>query len=1158
MINKPSAIEKPPRSGSALQRNLRIEEISTQFELSWNSNQRVEIEDCLQSHSADLVAEIVRELTAVECELRIIAGEQPQLAEYTGRFPAYGHEVREAFALANELNGDLICERDPTDTSQIPTHIGDYRIVRKIGHGGMGIVYEAIQESLDRRVAIKTLNDHPLNVPRKATRFRREARAVAKLHHNNIVNLFGSGVHNGIPYIAMQLVDGKSLDTLLKQARTSNDSDNPLLGKNRFTNIARIGSQVARALQYAHEHGILHRDIKPSNLIIDDSNKTWVSDFGLAKLTTEPEATNSIDVVGTLRYLPPEAVNGDWQPLGDVYSLGLTLYELLALNPAYPESDRIVLLRQKSSGDRLKRLTAPGSRVPVDLENIIVKATQHHAGSRYSNAGQFADDLDRFLAGKSTLARPDGPLTRIAKWSKRKKALAALLFTIILVAVTGIPSLTYLWLRSENALHQLEAEQLKTSIARKLESKALRAAKAASLEAEAARYGSSIQLAYRYHTEGNVPETQRILHEWVPQPGDGHLGTDDRRGWEWYYLHTQLDDSELTLSGNQYYVWSVGYSPDDSSIVTVHGSDPIRMRHRGCSGNCEAIVWNASTGEKLRTFQDPHSNIFDATFSPDNNLLVTLGIDFDDDNGRRGNLVVWDLQTGEAIRSLKLPGKFDRFLLVEKKHRPYLSKVRFSNDGRRLIIGPDPIEILDADSLDTLATIEHGIEFIELPDQDVVFVTRSGEHLMKWNRASGQISKHLHVDGHPQDIALCGSGSWLSLLIKSRLLVKDFTTGETRLDSRDAKIHWACIDPSGNSLFFAKPDGTLIRKYFQNPDFNSKRFGHQSSITSAAFNRNATKMVTGSFDGTAKIWNIGHYCRSPVYQSYATQVPNSRIADIEFIDDEEVAYVSHSRLPEHSPIPNCGSVGGAKAKSVKLHTTHYANWPRTDFDFAPGGGLVAGPVSEAHFPKNAIDYVQSDQIGIWSTSNWRQQQVLQVSMNEIRSIAWNSNGRLLAVAGHDDEQAVIRIYARKQDQHGRLLDTLGDYPVVELETQPVDCLAFREELLAAASRQSIQIWSLAADTNANPCTRKCGSQTQRLPVKHVLEASARIRYLDFSPDGKRLAAAMKDSGKFAVWNLDSANLIYEKPGPRDICCVKFSPNNRRLALSGYEGSVFSL
>jgi serine/threonine protein kinase len=228
--------------------------------------------------------------------------------------------------------------------------IGEFRILRELGRGGMGIVYEAEQESLGRHVAIKVLVPGTARSSQTVQRFLREARAAAQLHHTNIVPVFGVGECDGLHYYAMQLIRGLSLDKVLKEVRrlkgrgpkepaedqtavhrtlaAANDSEDQYDRR-----IARIGLHVAEALEYAHQQGTLHRDIKPSNILLDVQGVAWVTDFGLAKAVEDEDLTGTGDLVGTIRYMAPERLRGRCDCRSDEYSLGLTLYELLALRP---------------------------------------------------------------------------------------------------------------------------------------------------------------------------------------------------------------------------------------------------------------------------------------------------------------------------------------------------------------------------------------------------------------------------------------------------------------------------------------------------------------------------------------------------------------------------------------------------------------------------------------------------------------------------------------------------------------------------------------------------------------------------------------------------------------------------------------------------------
>ena len=257
---------------------------------------------------------------------------------------------------------------------------------------------------------------------KRRQRFRcREAQAVARLHHTNIVPIFAVGEHEGLPYYAMQYIRGDGLDQVLERWR---EGDSPREEAHwRF--VARVGVQSADALQYAHDQGILHRDIKPANILIDEHQVAWITDFGLAKLIGRDDLTNSGDVIGTLRYLAPEALRGQTDHRSDIYSLGLTLYELLTLQPPFGDLSPSELLRCVTEEQPARPRTLDRT-IPLDLETIILKATAREPGDRYATAGALADDLRSFLDDRPIRARRASAIEHFTRWCRRNRMVAAL------------------------------------------------------------------------------------------------------------------------------------------------------------------------------------------------------------------------------------------------------------------------------------------------------------------------------------------------------------------------------------------------------------------------------------------------------------------------------------------------------------------------------------------------------------------------------------------------------------------------------------------------------------------------------------------------------------------------------------------------------------
>ncbi|HZN56900.1 MAG TPA: protein kinase [Planctomycetota bacterium] len=404
------------------------------------------------------------EVLAEEFLERHRRGENPTTAEYCRAYPKLADKIPLVFPtlLAMEdLAGagpDDAHSTPPADdrtvaetyasrtaAASMPAALGDHRMLREIGRGGMGVVYEAIEEPLGRHVALKVLS-RPVGAEGFIERFRQEARAAARLHHTNIVPIFAVGEAGGIHYYTMQLIRGQTLAAVLDGLRRERRSESrekaeattveSAAGASYATSVARIGLQIAEALSYAHAEGILHRDIKPANVLLDVRGTAWVTDFGLAKARDSDDLTESGDVVGTLRYMAPERFWGEGDARSDVYSLGATLYELIALVPPFEAKDRARLMRDVAAAD-VQPLKALNPRVPRDLETIILKAIARHPADRYATAAQLADDLRRFLAYEPISARRLYAWERVWRWRQRNPAAATLLLLVLALVVAS-------------------------------------------------------------------------------------------------------------------------------------------------------------------------------------------------------------------------------------------------------------------------------------------------------------------------------------------------------------------------------------------------------------------------------------------------------------------------------------------------------------------------------------------------------------------------------------------------------------------------------------------------------------------------------------------------------------------------------------------------
>ncbi len=393
------------------------------------------------------------------------AGERPGVEEYVARHPQAADLLRKVLASLQLLGPSLAGAAPiPAGGDEPASTLGDFRLIREVGRGGMGIVYEAEQISLGRRVALKVLPFAATMDPRQLQRFQNEARAAAGLHHTNIVPVFAVGCERGVHYYAMQFIEGRTLAAFIDDARHDAVRQTPTLAEPKtaapsattappvarttaaaprdaayFRQVAEWGIQAAEALDCAHALGIVHRDVKPANLLVDATGRLWVTDFGLAQVQSDAKLTMTGDLIGTLRYMSPEQALAKRVVIDhrtDVYSLGATLYELVTLLPAFDGSDRQELLRQIAF-EEPKAPRRVNKAIPAELETIVLKALEKNPADRFATAKDLADDLRHFMEDRPIRARRPTLVQRTRKWARRHKPLVGAAAVCLLVTVVA-------------------------------------------------------------------------------------------------------------------------------------------------------------------------------------------------------------------------------------------------------------------------------------------------------------------------------------------------------------------------------------------------------------------------------------------------------------------------------------------------------------------------------------------------------------------------------------------------------------------------------------------------------------------------------------------------------------------------------------------------
>jgi WD40 repeat protein/serine/threonine protein kinase len=865
-----------------------VDEICDRFEAAWKEAPATgtppQIEDYLGAASSPESAALLRELILLDVYYRRRCGEQPRAEAYRASFPALDpawldREVR-ALADAEQTTQEGRQVASPADGATVPLErIGDFRILREIGRGGMGVVYEAEQEALGRCVALKILPPHALRNADMVRRFEREARSAARLHHTNIVPVFGAGCHEGMHYFVMQFIQGQGLDAVLTELNRAPASPAVVLpgssgaasllesGRTYWQSVARIGIQVAEALEYAHGQGILHRDIKPSNLLQDLHGTVWVTDFGLAKAASEGgDLTHTGDLVGTLRYMAPERFEGRVDARSDLYSLGLTLYEFLALQPAFRATDRNQLIRQvmREEPTPPRRLN---TAIPRDLETIVLKAMARDPAHRYQTAAELAIDLQRFVEDRPIRARRVGQVEQFWRWCRRNPVVASLgaaaasLLVAVAVSATVVAVQSYRLARQEERLKS-EAENRADVEAKAKE------------ELETNLYFHRITLAHRELSADNLGGALKLLDACPPE----------LRAWEWDYLMRRCRVEPVALHDTTE-VYSIAFRPDGEQLASAGRDGKVK-------------VWDVRTRKVIHELSGHQpSYAFSVAFGPpDGRYLASAGAD------RKVRL--WDLTTErEVFCGDGQPG--------EQVGVAY--SVAYSPDGRHLVYGSEgkSAVVWDvADAREVFRLGEHTRAATSVAYSPAGGLLASGDWaglLRIWDAKTGEILHNLPRahDHRISALAFRSDGRWLATASFDRSLkVWDVTTGELVrpwrghsgvivglafspdgrrlaslggedrtvklwdpwtgreiLDLREDTLmcHSVVFSPDGRRLASASSDGT-IRIWDATPVTGDKKREsltrqHDDDVLSVAFSPDGGSFASSGYDGTVRLWD---------------------------------------------------------------------------------------------------------------------------------------------------------------------------------------------------------------------------------------------------------------------------------------------------------------
>lgn len=825
--------------------------------------------------------------------LELVRSGQPiSPSEFLTRYPECGGELKELLELATALEAPDSSEAfsEPRHRTPLGPEFGEFKIVRELGRGGMGIVYEAIQTSLNRRVALKVLSRSVGLNGEEIGRFYAEAQAAARLDHPNIVSVYSIAAVNRELAIAMQLIDGVSADEIVsrKQAAIGNEpvagdgnvdtpgpadrtvivraphgkgpaqkseagqeapmseepasghnfADRPVISPNgeHFEWVARIGLQLAEGLSYAHRRGIIHRDIKPANILIDSDDRAWLTDFGLAKLD-DTRLTRTGEIVGTLRYLAPERLHGVDSPQGDLYSLGATLYELATFQQAFQESDRQRLLLRLMS-DTPQPPIAINPIIPRDLDTIIRKAMARSLEHRYATADELADDLQAFIDGRPIQGRR---MTVRQHWRelRRRNPLAATSIVavgVLLLTTVVITTVLSLMLWSGNR------ELVEASMR---ERQALMRANQQLINNQLA----SAEIARNDYSIGRVRKAwDNLLAAYQLHQANPQLEWDaDRVRQLAMTLASTLDLSESARYGLPSEVTnglhSVGFNPDLKLVAFQRDSNieifDVKDAKLVGSFPTDFFVGDDVTYTKLE-------------FSPDGRYLAAYGPTYSEE----AELIIWDIEAGSVLFQT--------------------TDVYFDIACRSFDFASDASECF-------YFTRDHSVVARSMDDVNV-----------EADRWKGSESRPLHIRAQPRGFQLLVLSTH-----QPAALINRVNGSRTELERPFSFASVGRWDHDGRFLALGVSAGDVTLWDMGNYDAPAARItAHPSEIENILFHPSGRLLVTSSKSGETRLWSLPHLKLLAVANSSAKEMSSDgrRLAFVDSNNEWGEWYLSTGQM----------------------------------------------------------------------------------------------------------------------------------------------------------------------------------------------------------------------------------------------------------------------
>jgi WD40 repeat protein/serine/threonine protein kinase len=1070
---------------------LRIDEVCNRFELAWKAQEEPRIENYLGDWAEPERSALLRELLGIADQL---AGQATVLSSKVGP----EHETPTVAPLQR-------------GAAQMPAVLGDYELLGVLGKGGMGLVYRARQRSANRIVALKVIRQDQLENRRPEDRrewlerFRTEAQAAARLEHDHIVPVYEVGASEGELFYSMRYVEGRSLSEMHRAG--------PLSPRRAAAYL----EPIARAVHFAHTHGIVHRDLKPSNILVDMSDRPFVTDFGLAKwVESAGDKTLTGQALGTPPYMSPEQARNAARvgPASDVYSLGATLYDLLTGRPPFQAADPVETLRQIREEE-----PAPPRRlnpaIERDLETITLKCLHKEPERRYKSAAALADDLRAFLDGLPIQARPSGPGERLLKWARRRPAVAALSSAVGIAMLCLIASLSALWYNAERrgeAVKSLEEAQVKIAEAdielrlKQGQVKELKGSISDLGKEQRAReehlhrldYVQSMRHAWTtWERKSDIASVRRLLESQI-RPA----GKEDMRSFDWYYLWA-LSHRERNLHGHKKDIRSVVFSPAADILASASSDGSVKL-------------WDPATGQELATKLPRHSWVTCLAFSSDGQFLAVGYFD--------GSIRLWETATGKNKTSFE-------------KSKEGVYSFAFSPDGKTLAYGTNQGTVKLRDLETGAVRVVDGHKYIVYsvaysPDGMLLAscsssdVDKEGIVKIVDPRTMGTLSTLTQHTGRVTGVTFSPDSKLLATCSMDRTIkLWEAATGtlQATLAGHTAGVNALAFNPDGTRLASASADHTVklwdvnlpLRREGREGREIATCQGHVAEVSSVAFSRDGRTLATGDREGTVKLWDV------------------NRVTDVVKLTASEGRRVFCVALSPDGKTLASGSGDG----TLKLYDVA----TRSERGFRKHGSVVYA-VAFSPDRRTVASASMDGTVKLWDLKTLKEVGSLPHEA-PVWYLAFSHDGKTLATATRSENFVRLWDIANRKEK----LRFPGH------QNAPITALvcAGRENKFASASRivgkpflGEIKIWD--SETGADLGTL----------LGHALP----VHSLAFGPGSKTLASAGgKNDRTMKVWELSSSKEIRSLPAqPTEVRSLIFAADGKSLISTGTEVKVWDV